>query len=378
MIKLQLITSNLVSHLQQLTVNSTSIAWITAFVMESGVKLILPTLKKAHDRGIEIKLLVGDYLYITQPKALQLLVVNLPNAEIRLYQSRGISFHPKAYLFRQMDTQHVIVGSSNLSASALKQGIEWNLHAPSTVSETLFDEAMEQFSQLFYATQTIALHKESVAVYAEKYEAANVVTPLSAKWDETEAQEVMFGTTAPSQVMEEELPYNVTITPRPAQQLALTALDETLEEGYDKALVVLATGLGKTYLSAFFAEKYPRVLFIAHRDEILQQAAQAFRTVYADRTIGYYNAQTKDQETELLFASIHTLSQVYHLEKFKPDAFDLVIVDEFHHAVAKSYERVIHYFTPQFLLGITATPDDWIIRMSIAFVMAMSPFAFIF
>ncbi|MEG0450900.1 MAG: DEAD/DEAH box helicase family protein [Lysinibacillus sp.] len=357
MTKLQLITSNLVSHLQKLTVNSTSIAWITAFAMESGVKLILPTLKQAHDRGIEIKILVGDYLYITQPKALQLLVENLPNAEIRLYQSRGISFHPKAYLFRQLETQHVIVGSSNLSASALKQGIEWNLHAPSTVSETIFDEAMEQFSQVFYASQTIAIHKESVAVYAEKYEAANVVTPLSTRWDDKEAQEVMFGTTAPNHVMEEEIPYNVAITPRPAQQLALAALDETLEEGYDKALVVLATGLGKTYLSAFFAEQYPRVLFIAHRDEILQQAAKAFRTVYCDKTIGFYNAQEKNLHAELLFASIHTLSQAYHLEKFKLDAFDLIIVDEFHHAVAKSYERAINHFKPQFLLGITATPD---------------------
>lgn len=357
MTKLQLITSNLVSHLQQLIEKSTSISWITAFAMESGVKLILPTLKLAHDRGVEMKLLVGDYLYITQPKALQLLVENLPNAEIRMYQSRGISFHPKAYLFRQQDEQHVIVGSSNLSRSALKQGIEWNLHAPSTVSETIFDEAMEQYSQLFYAEQTITIHKESIALYAQKYDAANSVMPLSSKWDETEAQEVMFGTTAPSQVADEELTYDVTITPRPSQLLALTALDETLEEGYDKALVVLATGLGKTYLSAFFAEKYQRVLFIAHRDEILQQAAKAFRTVYADKTIGFYNAQTKDQNTELLFASIHTLSQAYHLEKFKPDDFDLVIVDEFHHAVAKSYERVINYFTPQFLLGITATPD---------------------
>lgn len=357
MTKLQLITSNLVSHLQKLTENAISINWITAFAMESGVKLILPALKQAHDRGVEMKLLVGDYLYITQPKALQLLVENLPNAEIRMYQSRGVSFHPKAYLFRQKDTQHVIVGSSNLSASALKQGVEWNLHAPSTVSETIFDEAMEQFCQVFYAQQTISIHKESVTVYAEKYEAANVVTPLSGRWDDAEAQEVMFGITSPNQVLEEETPYNVTITPRPAQQLALEALAETIEEGYDKALVVLATGLGKTYLSAFFAEKYPRVLFIAHRDEILQQAAHAFRTVYADKTIAFYNAQVKDRDKELLFASIHTLSQSYHLEKFKPDAFDLVIVDEFHHAVAKSYERVIHYFTPQFLLGITATPD---------------------
>ncbi|MBK3497405.1 hypothetical protein JFL43_21845 [Viridibacillus sp. YIM B01967] len=143
--------------------------------MESGVKLVLPALKRAHDEGIELKLLVGDYLCITQPNALKLLVENLPNAEIRMYQSLGVSFHPKAYLFRQEDEQYVIVGSSNLSSSALKQGVEWNIHAPSTVSATIFDEAMEQFSQLFYAPQTIFLHKESVTLYEEKYKAANEV-----------------------------------------------------------------------------------------------------------------------------------------------------------------------------------------------------------
>lgn len=353
--KLQLITANLVTSLQRLTDNATSLAWITAFAMESGVRLVLPTLKLAHDKGVEIKLLVGDYLYITQPQALQLLVDALPHAEIRMYQSRGVSFHPKVYLFRQEAQQHVIVGSSNLSSSALQQGIEWNLHAPSTVDAHIFDEAMEQFSRLFYAPPTIAVHHESIQVYREKYIAANTVAPLSHQWDDTAAQEVMFGSSAPQQIAEQPLLYN--ISPRPAQQMALQALADTMEEGYDKALVVLATGLGKTYLSAFFAKNYQRVLFIAHRDEILQQAAQAFRNVYAERTIGFYNAQEKQPQCDVLFASIYTISQSYHLHTFAKDAFDVIIVDEFHHAVATTYDKVIRYFTPAFLLGITATPD---------------------
>ncbi len=357
MTNLSLITSNLVDHLLKLIDKSTSICWITAFAMKSGVKLVLPALKKAHDEGVELKLLVGDYLYITQPEALELLIDNLPNAEIRLYQSRGVSFHPKAYLFRQKDEQHVIVGSSNLSASALKNGVEWNIHVPSTVSEDIFDEAMEQFSQLFYSSQTIQLHNESVALYKEKYASANKEIPLSEKWDETEANEIMFGKIDADEVQEPTASYEVVISPRPAQQMALKALNETIEEGYDKALVVLATGLGKTYLAAFFAQRFNKILFVAHREEILQQAAIAFHHVQSDKTTGFYNANEKNKEADFLFASIHTLNQQYHLQQFDEDAFDLIIVDEFHHAAANSYKEVIDYFKPKFLLGITATPD---------------------
>lgn len=357
--KLELISSNLVERLLTLNKNATSISWITAFAMESGVKLVLPSLQQAHDRGAEIKILVGDYLYITQPKALQLLVEKLPNAELRMYQSNGLSFHAKAYLYRLEQSEHIIVGSSNLSKTALKNGVEWNLSAPSAVSSTIYDEAMEQFTALFYSYNTFTLNQESVKMYAMHYEEANAVLPLSSKWEAVNEQEVMFGTEkAPIETVNEETtPYLVEVAPRPAQQLALGALDETLAEGYDKALVVLATGLGKTYLSAFYAKKYPRVLFIAHRDEILQQAMKAFQTVYPTKTAGFYNSMAKDKDVDFLFASIHTLSQSHHLHSFEREAFDLIIIDEFHHAAAKSYGRLIDYFSPKFLLGITATPE---------------------
>lgn len=121
---MKLITSNLVDELIELSEEAIHISWITAFAMKSGVKLMLPTLKKAEARGCDIQLLVGDYLCITQPEALEILLEECPKAEVRMFQSHGRSFHPKAYLFRQEASQHVIVGSSNLSNSALTTGVE--------------------------------------------------------------------------------------------------------------------------------------------------------------------------------------------------------------------------------------------------------------
>lgn len=130
-----------------------------------------------------------------------------------------------------------------------------------------------------------------------------------------------------------------------------------LAEDYSRAMVVLATGLGKTYLAAFFAEKFKRVLFVAHREEILTQAKQSFQHVHPDRSSAFYKASEKRTDADFIFASIYTLGSQYHLDQFEKDAFDLIVVDEFHHAAAPTYERLLNHFEPEFLLGITATPD---------------------
>lgn len=352
---MKLITTNLVHDLQQLSDDATHIAWVTAFAMKSGVQLMLPTLQRASEQQCTIQLLIGDYLAITQPDALELLLTELPHAELRLYETYGQAFHPKAYLFQHRQTQHVIVGSSNLSKSAMTAGIEWNLH---TVDATTFEHAVEEFQQLFYAPQTVPLNTMTLAQYRERYERANTVRPLSNAWNEADETTLMYGATSThvSYTYEhaETLPV---IAPRPAQQLALQALYETVTQGYSKALVVLATGLGKTFLAAFFAQRYKRILFVAHRDEILQQAHEAFSLIYPERTRGYFHRTEKNTTCDIVFASIYTLSMPTHLHKFDARNFDLIIVDEFHHAVAPTYQRLLQHFSPQFLLGITATPE---------------------
>ncbi|MCH4825376.1 DEAD/DEAH box helicase family protein [Planococcus halocryophilus] len=359
MTKLELVTSQLVSHLERLSKDAVEIQWITAFAMKSGVKKIIPFLKEATERGVPIKLLVGDYLFVTQPDALQLLLEELPSAEIRIWRSGGTSFHPKSYLFRGTKASQLIVGSSNLSASALTNGVEWNLIAPTAVDAEVFEEATTQFLKYFYADQTVALNTETLAEYRSLHTKANILKPISPVWSEAEEVEITLGPAQPQQpeVAETQVVYNTPISPRPAQKEALEALDNVLAEEYTRAMVVLATGLGKTYLAAFFAAKFKRVLFVAHREEILTQAEQSFKHVHPNRTSSFYNASEKDTAADFIFASIYTLSSQYHLDRFEKAAFDLIVVDEFHHAAAPTYERLLNHFEPKFLLGITATPD---------------------
>lgn len=162
MTEVRLITTSLIEEIKDLTRKADNLYWIVAFAMESGVRLVLPYLKEAAENGAEIKILVGDYLHITQPGALELLFTELPNAEIRLYKSQGVSFHPKAYLFREGKQSHVIVGSSNLSKSAMTKGVEWSLYAPSTVDEKLFESAVSEFMKQFLSPNTIQLNDETL------------------------------------------------------------------------------------------------------------------------------------------------------------------------------------------------------------------------
>jgi len=361
MTETRLITSNLIGEIKVLTQKADNIYWIVAFAMESGIRLVLPHLKEAAVNGAEIKILIGDYLHITQPEALELLFTELPDAEIRLYESRGVSFHPKAYLFRTDQNSHVVVGSSNLSASAMRHGIEWNLYASSTVDEKLFETAVSEFMKQFLSRSTMPLNRETLINYNEAYRKANLEVPFSKVWTRSDEIEVMFGETEEQEtILETPATYATkqeNVEPRPVQLLALDALQQTREEDYNKALVVLATGLGKTYLAAFFAQDYKKVLFVAHREEILVQAQASFKHVHPARTTGIYNGFLKESNADFLFASVFTLATDYHLKKFRRDEFDLIVVDEFHHAVAPTYERILNYFSPKFLLGITATPD---------------------
>ncbi|WP_046173532.1 DEAD/DEAH box helicase family protein [Domibacillus indicus] len=356
MTKLRLITSQLLDVINRLAEEATEIDILTSFVMKSGVKKLVPALQKAAARGAEIRVGTGDYLHITQPDALQMLTKEVPEAEIRLYKSGGRSFHPKAYLFRLGEKGHVIIGSSNMSAMALTGGVEWNVEAE---NEALFEEALGEFEAIFYNERTIPVNSETVSEYRDRYEAFHEKQSLHTEWTETEEVDAMFSEPADQEsiVAEAAEPYTTALLPRPAQEAALSALEQTMEEEYERALVVMATGLGKTYLAAFFARHFKRVLFVAHRIEILEQAKKSFLHVHPDRTAGILDGRTKEKNADMLFASVFTIGSKHHLNTFEPDAFDLVVVDEFHHAASQSYQRVRDYFTPKFFLGITATPD---------------------
>lgn len=363
MSSIKLITSQLLNTCIQHMENAESIYLLISFTMESGVRLLTPFLRDAAERGADVKILTGDYLYVTQPDALAALGQIHPTIAVRLWNSRGTAFHPKAYLFRKSDADDVlIVGSSNISQSALTTGVEWNLSlAAANHREIAIDEAEDLFLNMFYAEQTVPVNPISIVQYRQIYEAYHRQNPnFIREWTDAEALSTIFETESDgrhSTALGPATAYMVQISPRPAQIEALHQLNVTRSEGYNKALVVMATGLGKTFLAALFAQAYRRVLFVAHREEILLQAQRAFQTVSPDKSTGLFTGRQKDGEADIVFASILTLGSKRHRTRFHRNDFDLIIIDEFHHAAAATYHDVMDWFQPAFQLGITATPD---------------------
>lgn len=365
MSKVHLITHDLLDHLRENMTKAKSCYILTSFVMKSGVKILEPLLREAAENGADVKICTGDYLYITQPDALKKLLSIHPAIETRIWNSNGVSFHPKAYIFENDDEGVFYIGSSNMSRSALTKGVEWNVAIAGQNKEEIFESVISEFISIYHNAATMPLNDITAKQYEQRYQEFHQRNPqLQAKW--TQQEEIEMTLTAqenmqeelpqPDQVMETAEAYQV-ISPRFAQGPALEQLEILQEEGYNKAMVVMATGLGKTYLAAFFAKPYKRVLFIAHLEEILNQAAASFKNVITNVSTGIFNGKQKNPDASVVFASIQTLSRKRHLEVFSPDDFDLIIVDEFHHAAANSYQKVLDYFKPKFLLGITATPD---------------------
>lgn len=356
----RLITRNLGQHLIEQINAATSICILTSFVMKSGVRVLNDALKAAAERGADIKICTGDYLCITQPDALDLLLTIDPRIEIRIWQSKGVSFHPKAYLFQNGESDSLFVGSSNLSKSALNHGVEWSLSV--TDEKEVYADGLYQFLKLFYDEQTLPLNKETAKIYREQYEMYNKDNGIFVqKMTESEEIDLMIGggteEVHPTEIIYDPVSPYGDIQPRFAQQEALEELNKTLSEEYSKALVVMATGLGKTYLAGFFALQFKRILFIGHLEEILYQAKKSFQVIMPDKNYSIYNGRFKESQGDVVFASIYTLSMKRHLEVFSRDDFDLIIIDEFHHAAADSYQNVLKYCQPKFLLGMTATPD---------------------
>ncbi len=317
---------------------------IVSFLMESGVKMILKDLKAALDRGVQVRILTGNYLGITQPSALCLIKKELDNrVDLRFYNDKKRSFHPKSYIFHYENAGEIYIGSSNISRSALTSGIEWNYRFNSLDDDKNFNLFYDTFVDLF-ENHSIVIDDEELTRYSKNWHKPAVSKDL-AKYDD------------PEDVADTKT--RMLFQPRGAQIEALYALDDSRMEGATKGLVQAATGVGKTYLAAFDSAKYERVLFVAHREEILKQAAISFRNVRQSDDYGFFYGKQKDTDKAVIFASVATLGRKEYLSEdyFAPDYFNYLVIDEFHHAVNDQYQRIVNYFKPQFLLGLTATPE---------------------
>lgn len=315
-----------------------------AFITESGLATLKSLFSDLHKRGIKGRIITSTYLYFNQPKVFRELL-NIPNVDVRLTEKAG--FHSKGYIFQQGNQYSLIVGSSNLTAHALQVNYEWNVKLTSHEDGEIVHHFKNQFEDVWLDSNRLTqewiehyevLHKEN----AERTKAEQVFEHPSA-----------YQSNAIEQALE--------IVPNKMQQAALASIEAVRENGQDKGLVISATGTGKTYLSAFDVRRFApkRMLFVVHREQILNKAMQDFKRVLGgmDDDFGLYVGTNRQLDKKYVFASIQTLSRPENLQNFDPADFDYILIDEVHKAGAASYLRVIDYFTPKFLMGMTATPE---------------------
>lgn len=326
-----------------------SVDIIVSFLMESGVKMLLEELDNALKRGAKIRILTGNYLGITQPSALYLLKKKLGSrVDMRFYNEKERSFHPKSYIFHYERYSDIYIGSSNISRSALTSGIEWNYRFSSVSDPKNYEKFYQVFEDLF-EHHSIIIDNEELKRYSQNWHRPAVAKDLE-RYEYSHQNE---------ENESEDTKVRLLYEPRGAQIEALCALEDTRSEGAKRALVQAATGVGKTYLAAFDSKSYERILFVAHREEILKQAAVSFRNVRNSEDYGFFTGEEKSTDKSVIFASVATLGRREYLSEkyFAPDYFQYLVIDEFHHAVNEQYQRIVKYFKPQFLLGLTATPE---------------------
>ncbi len=307
-----------------------------AFVTVSGLAQIRGVLIELDERNIKGKIVVSSYQYFTEPLALSYLM-RFKNLEVRLISE--IDSHAKCYLVSKKNYHDIIVGSSNLTKQALTHNNEWNLQIISSSYGDIYHQLNQEFD--FTWQKAKRLTPELLNWYTALYFQNRKVRP--------NVQEA-----------EPHTNYTVQITPNSMQIKALDNLKNLRENGATRALIISATGTGKTYLSAFDVKSYnpKRFLFIVHRRSIAKAAMETFKSIMPGNiTMGLYSGEFTDTQNDYIFATIQTLSRKEHIEKFDSEQFDYIVIDETHRSGSTSYQMIIDYFKPKFLLGMTATPE---------------------
>lgn len=308
-----------------------------AFVTKNGIAMIKSQLSDLMDKKVPGKILISPYLDFNDPDAMRELL-KLKNVEVRLTPEK-IQMHAKFYLFEHTGKQVLISGSSNLTHTSLKINYEWNIKLTSTHNGEFVQNTKSEFDRIW--EQSELLTPEIIETYAKKRKKIISLTKIND---------------------EEKLPYSAEkIVPNKMQEAALEGLRNIREQGKDRALVISATGTGKTFLSAFDVKQYnpERMLFIVHREQILKKSLIDFQKVLGFNPSEGHIYHSGDDLTgkKYIFATIQTLSREDNLKAFSKDFFDYILIDEVHKAGADSYKKVMGHFTPNFYLGMTATPE---------------------
>lgn len=313
-----------------------------AFITEGGLAPLKQVLAELRDKGIPGKILTTSYLTFTEPKALKTLA-DLSNVEVRVYDStdEGASgFHTKGYIFKEEEIYRFIVGSSNMTASAFSVNKEWNTKLVSTSDGELLKQMMTEFNALWNSKHTLAV-KDFIEDYEVRYR-------LIKEQKKNAAKEQMVDLQA------------YKLQPNKMQARFVSNFRKLLESNEHRGLLVSSCGSGKTYASAFALRetKQKKVLFLVHREQIAKQALKSYKRVFgSNRTYGLLSGTEKNFAQDYIFSTMQTMAKDEIMQKFSPDHFDTIVVDEVHRAGANSYQKIMSYFKPNFYLGMTASPE---------------------
>lgn len=312
-----------------------------AFITLGGITPLLQTLKELEKKNIPGEILTTNYLSFSEPKALEKLN-GLSNITLKMYdvQEAGEGFHTKGYIFKTDEVYRIIIGSSNITSAALTRNQEWNTKLVSTEQGEMAKEIVAEFNRLWNSEYALEFN-EFYENYKEQYKIIKHQRDIARK----------------DQVVSLE---KYRLKPNSMQVGFITNLKKILEAGEDKALLISATGTGKTYASAFAMRElgFKRVLFLVHRGQLARQTKKSYEKVFAKSvSMGLVGAGYHEYDADYVFATVQTLNRDEHLLQYDKDAFDCIVLDEAHHVTADTYQKIMKHFSPKLWLGMTATPD---------------------
>jgi len=310
----------------------------SAFITYSGIVQLLEEFKQLEKNNIKGKILTTDYLYFTEPKALRKLQ-EFENLEIKLYSQEKEGFHTKGYIFKKDNIYRGIVGSSNLTMNALAVNKEWNVEFTSLEEGEMLTELKREFNDLWAQANEL---DDVLPVYEKIYNDNKNFKKIRQITDELKEQNIKE------------------LTPNIMQEDFIKNLRNLIKQGENRAILVSATGTGKTYASAFAVKDFKpkRFLFLVHREQIAKQSIAAYKNIFKDHeNFGLLSGNSKQGDKNYLFATIQTMSKDDVYTEYSKDHFDYIIIDEVHKAGALSYQKIFQYFEPKFWLGMTASPE---------------------
>lgn len=314
-----------------------------AFITMSGITPLLQTLQELEKKKIPGQILTTNYLNFSEPRALKKLN-ELSNITLKMYdvEAADEGFHTKGYIFRKEEVYRIIIGSSNITSSALTSNREWNTKLVSTEQGEMAQQIVAEFTELWNSQYALGFD-EFYEAYIERYKIIKHQREIAKQEEITSIEKYK-------------------LQPNSMQVGFITNLKKILaaEENNDRALLISATGTGKTYASAFAMRElgFKRVLFLVHRGQLARQTKKSYEKVFAKSvSMGLIGAGYDEYDADYVFATVQTLSRDEHLLEYDPKTFDCIVLDEAHHVPADTYQKIMKHFTPRLWLGMTATPD---------------------